>query len=109
MWNYFFKKKENNIDTLARSMLGAFLLLDKQQDISKSLCYDQYNGDSLPPPSGFNDFNRLLSYMSTGGDWESKPMIDKVKAIEMYIEKNILSDQTKMYEFLERYIEKIKN
>jgi hypothetical protein len=47
--------------------------------------------------------------MSTGGDWESKPMIDKVKAIEMYIEKNILSDQTKMYEFLERYIEKIKN
>ena len=109
MWNFFFKKKEDRINKLARCMLGAFLLLDKQNDIGRSLCYDQYNGDTLPPPSGYNDYNRLFSYMSTGGILETKPMIDKIKAIEMYIEKNILSDQTSMLEFLERYLDKIKN
>lgn len=107
---FFHKKNERTkkINKLARCMLGSFLLLDKQKDISKSLCYDQYDGDTLPPPSGYNDFNRLVSYMSSGEDFESKVMIDKVNAIEMYIEKNILINQSSMIKFLERYLEIIK-
>lgn len=101
--------RTNQINKLARSMLGAFLLLDRQKDISKSLCYEQYDGDTLPPSSGFNDFNRLVSYMSCGEDFKSKTMVDKVNAIEMYIEKNIVSDQSSMIKFLERYINAIKN
>ena len=88
-------------------MLGAFLAIEYQKDICTCLNYDQYNCNQLPPLSNSDKYNSLISYFTLEEESNSIYMKNKIKAIEIYIEKNITcSNQTTM-EFLKKYIDLI--
>ena len=90
---------KTQLNDLVRRILGATLLICRKKDISDNDKYNQYDGTYLPPASGFNIDHAMVTYMSTGGRFTNH--INKIRAIELYIETQILATPEKVERFCE--------
>ena len=72
--------------------------------VDKDFNYGSYDGSYLPPASGYDTSNACFTYMAT-----NPFMLDKRKAIDMYIDMNLNSNESInqfFNEFLEKHVTK---
>jgi len=99
---------KNSLEDLARAVLGAAIFTSCYKDVDNTHTpYNKMDGTKLPAASGFNVENAALSYMSHGGTFSSPTMDDKVRAIELYIERNILNSDENTNRFLSTIVQKL--
>lgn len=106
-WDLFREEKPIGtviMDDMKNALVGVALLTIYNEKVSDSHDYTTYNGEQLPPISGYSMLNAVTSYYSKGGEFKSDIMDEKLLAIEKFIAKNILSSPKDLEEFLEKFM-----
>jgi len=87
-------KRDERLDKLKEILLTLALFQVYDENIDKNnRLYQLYDGTMLPSASGYSDLNALSTYISHGGD--------KSKAINMFMDKNILDSDDKLVKFID--------
>lgn len=103
------KRKENLIDILKNALLSYALGRLREKDFDGlNFSYETFDGRKLPGMSGFDETNACMSYIIDisdfhKGPWYSRPMEQKIVAINKYLDKNFDTDQ-KIEDFFEEFV-----
>jgi hypothetical protein len=97
------------IEKLKNALLTLALTKVRDEDFDESFEYAKYTGNKLPPLSGINAPNSFFTYIINKEEFKndmfySKPMEEKIIAIEKYLEKNLGTDE-QVTEFFDSYME----
>ena len=104
-----------SVEALKNALLSLALSKLKNSDIDNNfnMMYAAYDGSKLPAFSGFNKENACFSYIISKEEFKkhpfyTKPMHDKLIAIDKYLEKN-LGTMSQVSEFFKDYLKHIES